>query len=81
MLEKKWREKRFCKYVSCHVGGRYPICLERTFGNVIVNEMIADINVFGTRRYHFRFNKGEGTLVVTEKWKRLWNRQPMDGQE
>jgi len=74
MFEKKQREKRFCEYVSSHVRGRYPVGLKRTFRNVIVNEMVADINVFGTRRYCFRFNKGKSTLVVTEEQKRSWNR-------
>jgi len=72
MFEKKWREKRFCEYVSSHVGCRYPVGLKRTFRNVIANEMVADIDVFGMRRYCFRFNKGESALVVAEERKRSW---------
>jgi len=72
MFEKKRREKRFCEYVGSHVGGRYPVGLKRTFGNVIANEMVVDITVFGMRRYCFRFNKGKSTLVVAEEQKRSW---------
>ena len=81
MFEKKQREKRFHKDVGSHVGSRYPICLERAFRNVITNEMVVDINMFRMRGYHFRFNKGKGALVVTEKRERLWNWQSMDGEE
>ena len=49
MFDEEWREKRFREDVSSHVRSRYPGRLERTFQDVVTYEMIADINVLGTR--------------------------------
>jgi hypothetical protein len=49
---RKWES--FGKDIGRHVCSRYPGSRERTVLYVIANKMMADIDMFGTRRYRRR---------------------------
>jgi len=46
MFDEQVKEKRFCHYISGHIGGRYPSGRKRAVRDMVMNKMIVDINVF-----------------------------------
>ena len=42
------RREEFCKYVSCHLGTWSMDYFKSIFGNVVLDEVILDFNVFHT---------------------------------
>ena len=67
--------------ITHHVGRRYPGHLKGSFRDMMPDEVVANINVFGMGGNSFRLNKSKCTLVVTQKRKRAKNGKTMDGEE
>jgi len=73
VFEEKGREKKFCKNVGSHVGGRDPSHLERAVRDMIVEKVISNINVFRMGGDCFGFCEGDSPLIVTKKRERVRN--------
>ena len=72
MVEEQRCLKRFRQDVGSHVIRRNPECIERSLGNVLTNEMMANIDVLCPRRYGIGVGNSAGALIVAENGKRFW---------
>ena len=70
MMEEECRLEWFCENVSSHIGGRDPSGDESPIIEMLTNEMVANIDVFGARGNDVGVGNGACTLVVAENWKR-----------
>ena len=76
MFEKKRCHMGFGENVGRNIRGGDPICTKSTVGNVITDEMVLNIDMFGTRGDRGVIHQSASTLVVREKrkWTRKWKR-------
>ena len=77
--ERKW--KRFGKNVGRHIRSRYPVCTKSTIGNMVANEVMPNINVFGPGSNGRAIGESAGALIVGDKWKRSGDRKRIECQE
>ena len=49
MFNKKRERKRLGKDVGRHIGSGYPVGTESAVGNMVANEMMSNVDMFGTR--------------------------------
>jgi len=64
--ERKW----FCEDIRWHIGSRYPIGTKSTIVDVIANEMMANVDMFGTGSNSRTICKRTGTLIIGEERER-----------
>ena len=74
MTNKECGQKWLRKDVSGHVIRRDPDCGEKAISNVLTNEMMPNIDMFGPGGNDICVGNGTGTLVVTVNRKRFWRR-------
>ena len=68
MTKKRDQGKWFGKDVGCHVGCGNPYSCERAVVKVLVDKVVADIYMFGTRRNDVGIGNSTCTLVITIDW-------------
>jgi hypothetical protein len=72
---KRNKRKSLGKNIRRHVGSRYPSSRKRTGLNKVANEMMTNVDVFGTRGNRKGIREGTCGLVIAKNRKRTRHRQ------
>jgi len=75
MFDKERKSEWFRENVGGHVRGGYPICTESTIVNMVADEMMTDVYVFGSGSNCGVVGKRTCTLIVGKERKRTGNRE------
>lgn len=81
MVEEKNRGKWLGKDVGSHVRCRDPHSREGTISDMVTDKVMANINMFGSRRDSVGFGDDAGTLIVTENRKGVGSWKFSKGQK
>ena len=81
MTSKKSGQEGFGKNICNHVICSNPGRCERSVCEVLPNEMMTNVYVFGMRGYGICICDGTSALIITKDGKRWWCQQFSEGQE
>ena len=81
MMKERNQRKGFGKDVGCHVGCGDPCCCERAVVEMLADEVMMNIYMFGSGRYYVGIGDSACALVVAIYWERSRRWEECEGKE